>query len=69
MEEVGGYEPQLRDRPRWEVQESIPGEKLRPGAYKMQLRPEEEEELPLVRVTCARWFGQGALPIHLCSLL
>lgn len=29
--------------------EKVPGYKLRPGAPKMQLRPEEEELLPLVR--------------------
>lgn len=29
--------------------EKVPGYELRPGAPKMQLRPEEEELLPLVR--------------------
>ena len=53
IEEVGGHEPQIRDRPRWEVNESIPGEKLRPGAFKMQLRPHEEAALPLVSVPCS----------------
>ena len=48
IEEVGGYEPQIRDRHRWDVNESIPGEQLRPGALKMQLRPDEEAALPLV---------------------
>ncbi len=48
IEEVGVREPQIRDRPRGEVNDSIPGEKLRPGAYKMQLRPEEQAALPLV---------------------
>lgn len=48
IEEVGGYEPQIRDRHRWDVNESIPGEQLRPGAFKMQLRPDEEAALPLV---------------------
>ncbi len=52
IEEVGGYEPQIRDRHRWDVNESIPGEQLRPGAFKMQLRPDEEAALPLV-CTCA----------------
>ncbi|CAL8471588.1 g11130 [Coccomyxa elongata] len=47
IEDVGGYEPQIRDRHRWDVNESIPGEQLRPGAFKMQLRPDEEAALPL----------------------
>lgn len=55
IEEVAGYEPQIRDRHRWDVNESIPGEQLRPGAFKMQLRPDEEAALPLVCVCANTW--------------
>jgi hypothetical protein len=39
--------------------ELIPGERLRPGATKMVLRPEEEEELPLVRGRAGARAGEG----------
>lgn len=48
VKEVAGDEPQIRDKSHAELKASIPPEERRPGAYKMQLRPEEEEELALV---------------------
>lgn len=65
IEEVGGREPQIRDRPRWEVNESIPGEKLRPGAFKMQLRPHEEAALPLVSVLCLMFTSKLVIELKL----
>jgi hypothetical protein len=52
---VAGNEPQIPKQTHAEILASIPGHKLRPGAYKMQLRPEEEAALPLVRFTSALW--------------
>ena len=49
-----------RTIPRWLRMELIPGERLRPGAHKMMLRPEEEAQLPLVGV------GGGTLCAVLC---
>ena len=48
LQAVGAGEPQIRQLPRAEVDAMIPGEKLRPWAHKMQLRPWEEAALPLV---------------------
>ena len=47
---VGGDEPTLRDKPRWQVNSELPSTELRPGAEKQMLRPWEEEALPLVRI-------------------
>lgn len=38
-----------RTLPRWQLQDMVPSEQLRQGAYKMQLRQREEAELELVR--------------------
>ena len=46
--EVAGDEPQIRDMSHQELIDRIPGQDLRPGAFKMQLRAREEAELPLV---------------------
>ena len=40
--------------------EKVPGYELRPGAPKMQLRPEEEELLPLVRHVASDLAGNPA---------
>ncbi len=48
VKEVAGDEPQIRDKSHAELRASIPPGERRPGAYKMQLRPEEEKELALV---------------------
>ena len=42
-------EPQLRTESRTEVNKRIDPYKIRPGAYKMVLPPEEEAKLALVR--------------------
>ena len=42
-------EPQMRTEPRTEVNARIDPYKIRPGAYKMVLPPEEESKLTLVR--------------------
>lgn len=42
-------EPQMRTEPRTEVNRRIDPYKIRPGAYKMVLPPEEEAKLTLVR--------------------
>ena len=52
--DMGGYEPGLRTRA--DSQAAIRekhGSELRPGAYKMQLRPEEEAQLELVSLALA----------------
>ncbi len=49
LEEAGAGEPQIRQEPRWLADERIPGSQLRPWATKMQLRPDEEAALELVR--------------------
>lgn len=45
----------------------IPGQFLRPGAPKMMLRPEEEEELALVRLpvhsTTCGWHSEQEVPL------
>ena len=43
-------EPQLRTEPRTEVNRRINPYKIRSGAYKMVLPPDEEAKLMLVRV-------------------
>lgn len=48
VKEVAGDEPQIRDMSHQELIDQIPGQDLRPGAFKMQLRAREEAELPLV---------------------
>ena len=48
VKEVAGDEPQRRDLPHQELLDAIPGQELRPGAFKMQLRAREEAALPLV---------------------
>ena len=48
VKEVAGDEPQNRDMLHREIIEAIPGQDLRPGAFKMQLRAGEEAALPLV---------------------
>ena len=48
VKEVAGDEPQNRDMLHREIIEAIPGQELRPGALKMQLRAGEEAALPLV---------------------
>ena len=48
VKEVAGDEPQNRDMLHREIIEAIPGQELRPGAFKMQLRAGEEAALPLV---------------------
>ncbi len=48
VKEVAGDEPQNRDMLHREIIEAIPGQDLRPGAFKMQLRAGEEAGLPLV---------------------
>ena len=53
---VGGDEPTLRDKPRWQVNSELPSTELRPGAEKQMLRPWEEEALPLVRRSLHRSF-------------
>lgn len=53
--EAGAFEETARQVPRWQLQESIPGQEIRQGAYKMQLRKWEEAELELDR------FGQGTV--------
>ena len=49
VKEVAGDEPQIRDMSHRELIDRIPGQDLRPGAFKMQLRAREEAQLPLVR--------------------
>ena len=49
VKEVAGDEPQIRDMSHQELIDRIPGQELRPGAFKMQLRAREEAQLPLVR--------------------
>jgi hypothetical protein len=39
-----------RTIPRWQARELVPGDKLRPGAYKQQLRQREEAQLELVGI-------------------
>lgn len=63
---LGANELTTRTVPRWLRMELIPGERLRPNAHKMMLRPEEEAQLPLVRppanaepVAAASWPGQA----------
>ena len=60
---VGGDEPTLRDKPRWQVNSELPSTELRPGAEKQMLRPWEEEALPLVR----RWLCRCRRFVHICS--
>ena len=48
VKEVAGDEPQIRDMSHQELIDRIPGQDLRPGAFKMQLRAREEAQLPLV---------------------
>ena len=48
VKEVAGDEPQNRDMLHREIIEAIPGQDLRPGAFKMQLRAGKEAALPLV---------------------
>ena len=48
IKEVAGDEPQIRDMTHRELIEAMPGQELRPGAFKMQLRAGEEAALPLV---------------------
>ena len=48
VKEVAGDEPQIRDMSHRELIDRIPGQDLRPGAFKMQLRAREEAQLPLV---------------------
>ena len=48
-QDSGAYEESTRSIPRWQAQLMIPGEQLRRGALKMQLRRWEEAELELVR--------------------
>lgn len=40
--------------------EKVPGYELRPGAPKMQLRPEEEQLLPLVRHAASESTGKAS---------
>ena len=49
VHDVGGDEPTLRDKPRWQVNQELRSSELRQGAEKPMLRPWEEEALPLVR--------------------
>lgn len=73
---VGGDEPTLRDKPRWQVNQELPSTELRPGAEKQMLRPWEEEALPLVsqssHASCALWQGSMRVGwaglVHPCSL-
>ncbi len=58
---VGGDEPTLRDKPRWQVNSELPSTELRPGAEKQMLRPWEEEALPLVRRSLHRSFRRPQL--------
>lgn len=44
----------------------VPGYELRPGAPKMQLRPKEEELLPLVRHS---WWNTVHAFDHLCAVV
>lgn len=48
VKEVAGDEPQIRDMSHIDIKARIPGQELRPGAFKMQLRAREEAQLPLV---------------------
>jgi hypothetical protein len=48
VHDVGGDEPTLRDKPRWQVNQELRSSELRPGLEKPMLRPWEEEALPLV---------------------
>lgn len=64
IEEVGGNEPQIRRQCRAAVTDSIPGEKLWPGAFKMQLRAAEEEALPLVRPCTDNLSYSQPLSVH-----
>ena len=42
-------EPQITSEPRWKTNQKLDPYKVRPGAYKMVLPPEEEAKLQLVR--------------------
>ena len=42
-------EPQIVSEPRWKSNQKLDPYKVRPGAYKMVLPPEEEAKLQLVR--------------------
>lgn len=53
--ESGMHEETVRKMPIWQVQEMTPGEDLRPGAFKQQLRMREEAMLDLDR------FGRGVV--------
>ena len=46
--ERGVYDENVRTVPRWQAQEMVPSNRLRPGSTKQILRAEEEEQLELV---------------------
>ncbi|EFN51445.1 expressed protein [Chlorella variabilis] len=48
--ESGAFDETVRTLPRWQLQDMVPSEQLRQGAYKMQLRQREEAELELDRI-------------------
>lgn len=46
----GVYDEDVRTIPRWQSQEMVPSNRLRPGSQKQILRPEDEDKLELVRI-------------------
>lgn len=46
----GVYDEDVRTIPRWQSQEMVPSNRLRPGSQKQILRPEEEDNLELQRI-------------------
>ena len=53
-------EPQIVSEPRWKSNQKLDPYKVRPGAYKMVLPPEEEAKLQLVRAPPEVWLFPSA---------
>jgi hypothetical protein len=65
----GALDESVRTLPRWQRDDSLPGELLRPHAHKQQLREEEEDELELVSARLAgRVRVPGSARAWVCSL-
>ena len=66
--DVSGDEPQLRQQWNRDIRARIPGHKLRRGAPKMQLRPDEENELALVWPAALQTCGIADAHLMCCTL-
>ena len=66
--DVSGEEPQLRQQWNRDIRARIPGHKLRRGAPKMQLRPDEENKLELVWPAALRTCGIEDVHLMCCAL-